>query len=286
MKKTILTILLGLLCTGLFAACGVGGQSDAITVITRESGSGTRGAFIELFGIEEKNEAGEKVDKTVKTAEESNSTAVMITSVEGNQNAIGYVSLGSLNDKVKALSIDGAEATVENIKSGKYKVARPFNIVTKGDVSPAAQDFINYIMSAEGQSVVEQAGYISEGNKGPFTGTNPSGTIKVTGSSSVTPVMEKLQEAYRKMNPALTIEIQQNDSTSGINAVIDGTCDIGMASRELKSTETDKGASPTVIAIDGIAVIVNKECTVSTLTSAQVKDIYTGGITTWSELSK
>lgn len=286
MKKTIFVILAGLLCIGLFAACGAGGQSDEITVITRESGSGTRGAFIELFGIEEKNEAGDKVDKTVKTAEESNSTAVMITSVEGNKNAIGFVSLGSLNDKVKALRIDGAEAAVENIKTGAYRVARPFNIVTKGDVSPAAQDFINYIMSEEGQSVVEQAGYISKGNKGPFSGTTPSGTIKVTGSSSVTPVMEKLQEAYRKMNPALTIEIQQNDSTSGINAVIDGTCDIGMASRELKFSETDKGAAPVVIAIDGIAVIVNKECPVSSLTSEQVKDIYTGGITKWSELSK
>ena len=286
MKKTIGAILIGVMCFTACTACGGNKSSDSITVITRESGSGTRGAFIELFGIEEKNENGDKVDRTIKTAEESNSTAVMITSVQGNKNAIGYVSLGSLSDKVKALQIDGAEATVANIKNGTYKISRPFNIVTKGAASEASQDFINFIMSESGQAVVEGAGYISDGSKGPFEGKNPAGTIKVAGSSSVTPVMEKLKEAYNKVNGNLKIEIQQNDSTSGINAVIDGTCDIGMASRELKSTETEKGVTPTVIAIDGIAVIVNKECEVSTMTSQQVKSIYTGEVTTWSGLSK
>lgn len=288
MKKTICALIAGLMCVSAFAGCNKGdNKDDKITVITRESGSGTRGAFIELFGIEEKNDAGEKEDKTIKTAEESNSTAVMITSVEGNRNAIGYISLGALDEeKVQALSIDGTEASVENIKNGTYKVARPFMIATKGDVSEAAQDFINYIMSDEGQTIVEEKGYISNGSTGPFAGTNPSGTLKIAGSSSVSPLMEKLIEGYNKLNASLKIELQQNDSTSGINAVLDGTCDIGMASRELKSTETEKGATPTEIAIDGIAVIVNKECGVTTMTSAQVKDIYTGKITTWSELSK
>ncbi len=287
MKKTICALIAGLMCVSVFAGCKSDNSGDdSITVITRETGSGTRGAFIELFGIEEKNDAGEKDDKTIKTAEESNSTAVMLTSVENNKNAIGFVSLGALNNKVKALNIDGNEATIENIKNNTYKVARPFNIATKGEVSEAAQDFINYIMSEDGQSVVETAGYISEGNKGPFEGTKPSGTLKVTGSSSVSPLMEKLIEAYNKLNGDLKIELQQNDSTSGINAVIDGTCDIGMASRELKDSETEKGATPTVIAIDGIAVIVNKECSVTTMTSEQVKEIYTGKITKWSELSK
>ena len=289
MKKTICALIAGLLCVSVFAGCKLSNSDssdDKISVITRESGSGTRGAFIELFGIEEKNEEGKKVDKTIKTAEESNSTAVMITSIEGNKNAIGFVSLGALNKKVKALSIDGTEASVANIKNGTYKIARPFNIATKDDISEATQDFINYIMSEEGQTVVEEAGYISEGSKGPFAGTNPSGTLKITGSSSVSPLMEKLIEAYNKLNASLKVELQQNDSTSGINAVIDGTCDIGMASRELKSSETEKGAVPTVIAIDGIAVIVNKECSVTAMTSEQVKDIYTGKITKWSELSK
>ncbi|MFR1518595.1 MAG: substrate-binding domain-containing protein [Clostridia bacterium] len=286
MKKTISAFIAGLLCVCAFAGCNANKNDDTITVITRESGSGTRGAFIEIFGIEEKNDTGEKEDKTVKTAEESNSTAVMLTSVANNKNAIGFVSLGSLNDTVKALSIDGTEGSVANIKSGDYKVSRPFNIVTKGDISEAAQDFINYIMSEEGQSVVEAAGYISTGNKGPFAGTNPSGTLKIAGSSSVSPLMEKLTEAYAKINTSLKIELQQNDSTSGINAAIDGTCDIGMASRELKSSEIEKGASPAVIATDGIAVIVNKECGVTTMTSEQVKDIYTGKITKWSELTK
>lgn len=289
MKKTICALIAGLMCIGVFAGCnsGEGSGDDAITVITRESGSGTRGAFIELFGIEEENADGEKEDKTIKTAEESNSTAVMMTSVEGNKNAIGYVSLGSLDSsKVKALSIDGVEATVENVKNGSYKVSRPFNIATMGEPSAAAQDFINYIMSEEGQTVIEENGYISEGNKGPFEGTNPTGTLKIAGSSSISPLMEKLIEAYNAINSELKIQLQQNDSTSGINGVIDGTCDIGMASRELKDSEIEKGATPTVIAIDGIAVIVNNDCAVSAMTSAQVKDIYTGNITKWSELSE
>ncbi|MCI7657372.1 substrate-binding domain-containing protein [Anaerotignum sp.] len=260
-------------------------KSGAISVVSREDGSGTRGAFIELFGIEEKNDAGEKVDLTTDMAEITNSTAVMMTTVAGNPNAIGYISLGSLNDSVKALKIDGAEATAENIKNGTYKVARPFNIATTADVSEAASDFITFILSDEGQVVVEENGYISQGSAGAYTASNMSGKIVIAGSSSITPVMEKLKEAYIALNPNVTIEIQQNDSTTGMTSVAEGTCDIGMASRELKDSELEKGLQPTVIAMDGIAVIVNQENTVSDMTSDTVKAIFTGATTDWSEVA-
>lgn len=260
-------------------------QGGAISVVSREDGSGTRGAFIELFGIEEKNDAGEKFDMTTEMAEITNSTAVMMTTVAGNPNAIGYISLGSLDDSVKALKIDGAEATAENIKNGTYKVARPFNIATKEDVSEVASDFIAFIMSDEGQAVVEENGYISQGSTGAYTASNMSGKIVVAGSSSITPVMEKLKEAYIALNPNVTIEVQQNDSTTGMTSVAEGTCDIGMASRELKDSELANGLQPTVIAMDGIAVIVNQENTVSDMTSDTVKAIFTGATTDWSEVA-
>lgn len=283
MKKKFLAAVLAVT-TFVFAAFGCGANKDNITVISREDGSGTRGAFVELLGIEEKNEAGEKVDRTIKTAEITEKTSVMITSVEGNKQAIGYISLGSLNDSVKALAIDGVAATVDNIKNGTYKVARPFNIATKEDLNKVGADFIAFIMSAEGQAVIEKNGYISEGNTGSYTASGLSGKIVVGGSSSVTPVMEKLKEAYVKLNPNVTIEIQQHDSTTGMNNTIEGIFDIGMASRDLKASELEKGLIPTAIAIDGIAVIVNKDNAVSGLTSEQVKNIYIGTITKWSEL--
>lgn len=261
-----------------------GSFEGSIDVISREDGSGTRGAFIELMGIEEKNASGEKVDNTTQDAEITNSTEVMITTVAGDAQAIGYISLGSLNDTVKALSIDGAEATVDNIKSGKYKVARPFNIVTKGDVSAEAQDFIKFIFSEDGQKVVEDNGYISQGNEGAYTAAGTSGKITVAGSSSVTPVMEKLAEAYKTLNPQATIEVQQSDSTTGVTSAIQGVCDIGMASRELKDSETSQGVKAQVIAMDGIAVIVNKDNGINGLTSDQVKSIYVGDTTDWSDL--
>ena len=238
-----------------------------ITVISREDGSGTRGAFIELFGIEVKNDAGEKVDMTTDDAEITNSTSVMMTSVAGNTEAIGYISLGSLNDTVKAVKIDGAEATVDNIKSGTYKIARPFNIATKGEVSDVAQDFIKYIMSEDGQKVVEDNGYISQGNDGAYESAGLSGKVVVGGSSSVTPVMEKLKEAYVALNPDVTIEVQQSDSTTGMTSAIEGVCDIGMASRDLKDSEIEKGLTGTTIAMDGIAVIVNNDSPVEELSS-------------------
>lgn len=296
MKKFLALGLAMMMSVAALTGCGGGSEeaaeggdtaaaSGAISVVSREDGSGTRGAFIELFGIEEKNDAGEKVDMTTEMAEITNSTAVMMTTVAGNPNAIGYISLGSLDDSVKALKIDGAEATAENIKNGTYKVARPFNIATKEDVSEVASDFIAFIMSDEGQAVVEENGYISQGSTGAYTVSNMSGKIVVAGSSSITPVMEKLKEAYIALNPNVTIEVQQNDSTTGMTSVAEGTCDIGMASRELKDSELANGLQPTVIAMDGIAVIVNQENTVSDMTSDTVKAIFTGATTDWSEVA-
>ena len=259
--------------------------SGDITVVSREDGSGTRGAFIELFGIEEKDEAGNKVDMTTQDADITNSTSVMMTSVAGNTNAIGYISLGSLNDTVKALAIDGAEASVENIKVDTYKIARPFNIATKEGLSEVAQDFISFIMSADGQAVIEDNGYIAVAeNADAYQASGLSGKIVVAGSSSVTPVMEKLKEAYLALNPGVEIEVQQSDSSTGMNNAIDGICDIGMASRELKDSEIEAGLTSTVIAMDGIAVIVNNDNPISGLTSDQVKDIFTGAVTTWDEI--
>lgn len=257
--------------------------SGEVSVYSREDGSGTRGAFIELFGIEEKDANGDKVDLTTPTAAITNSTSVMMTSVAGDANAIGYISLGSLNNTVKALSIDGAEATAENVKSGTYKVARPFNIVTKDGVSDVAQDFIDYIMSSDGQKVVEENGCISVAdNAGSYKASGKSGKIVIAGSSSVTPVMEKLAEAYKALNPDVAIEVNQSDSTTGVNMATEGTCDIGMVSRELKDSES--GVKATVIAQDGIAVIVNPDASIDELTSDQVKGIYTGELTTWEDV--
>lgn len=281
MKKMVCILLaLALMLTSALAL------ADEINVLSREDGSGTRGAFIELFGIEQKNENGEKVDYTTDACDITNSTSVMMTSVAGNKNAIGYISLGSLNDTVKALEIDGVAATVESIKSGAYGIARPFNIATLGETSEAAQDFIAFIMSAEGQTVIEKNGYIAVAEAAqPFAGGNASGKLVVAGSSSVTPVMEKLKEAYEAINPNVSIELQQSDSSSGMRAVIDGVCDIGMASRALKNSELEAGLLPSAIAMDGIAVIVSNENPVTGLTSQQVQDIYTGSIMDWSEVN-
>lgn len=291
--KKILSLGLAALMT-VFALAGCGADSndggtgtgrDAISVLTREEGSGTRGAFIELLGIEEKNADGKKVDKTIDTAETTNSTSVMITTVQGNKAAIGYISLGSLDkSKVKALKVDGAEAITDNVKSGEYKVARPFNIATKGDATGVASDFIKFILSADGQAVVEKNGYISEGNTGAYKASGQKGKITIGGSSSVTPVMEKLKEAYVKLNPDVTVDVQQNDSSSGMKGAIDGIYDIGMASRDVKDSEKEAGLNSIKIALDGIAVIVNKNNTLDSITSEQIKNIYTGSLTKWSEI--
>lgn len=288
MKKVLSVILVLVLALSCFVGCGGNsGEFDpetSIGVISREDGSGTRGAFVELFGIEEKNAAGEKIDMTTQSAVITNSTSVMMTTVAGDLHAIGYISLGSLNDTVKAIQIDGADASVENIKNGTYKVARPFNIATKENLSANAQDFIDFIMSAEGQKVVEDNGYIAVDGAKAYTGKMDGGKVVVSGSSSVTPVMEKLKEAYLVLNPNVTIEVQQSDSSTGVANAIDGTCDIGMASRALKDSELAEGVKSTTIAMDGIAVIVNNASVVTGLTSEQVKNIFTGVAYTWSDI--
>lgn len=256
--------------------------SKDISVVSREDGSGTRGAFIELTGVEEKDADGNKVDNTTLDASITNSTEVMMTTVSGNDYAIGYASLGSLNDTVKAVKVGGVEATADNINAGTYTLARPFNIVTGDSVSEVAQDFINYIMSEDGQKIISDNGYIEVENTGSFTSSEVKGSIVVAGSSSVTPVMEKLKEAYAKVNSNASIEIQESDSTTGVNSAIEGTCDIGMASRDLKDEE--KGVKATAIAKDGIAVIVNNNNTIDDLTVDQIKDIFTGAVTTWADV--
>ena len=265
------------------AATGDFDNTKYINVVSREDGSGTRGAFIELTGVEEKDADGNKVDNTTTDAAITNNTSVMMSTVKGDTYSIGYISLGSLNSDVKALNVDGIEATAENVKSGDYTLSRPFNIVTKGTVGDAAQDFINYIMSDDGQKVVVDEGYVDV-SSGSFESKQPEGKIVVAGSSSVSPVMEKLKEAYASVNPNATIEIQTSDSTTGVESTINGICDIGMASRELKDSETEQGVEATVIAKDGIAVIVNNANPLTDITKDQIKSIYVGELTKWDEL--
>lgn len=289
--KKIVTLLLSLAAMSLlFVGCS-GKKTNAkaefetskkIAVGSREDGSGTRGAFIELFVIEEKTADGQKIDHTTKSAVIANQTGVMLSNVENDPYAIGYVSLGSLNDSVNALKIDGKEATSANVKDGSYKIARPFNIATKGKVSPLAQDFINFILSKEGQQVIAKD-YISIDDKAKdYSNKDQKGKLTIAGSSSVTPVMQKIKEAYITLNPEANIEIQESDSSAGMTAAMDGTCDIGMASRELKDEEKSK-LKATAIALDGIAVIVNAKNPLKNLTSKQVAKIYTGKATAWSD---
>ena len=287
MKKVAVMALAAVMAAGMAVpTMAADMSSDPITVVSREDGSGTRGAFIELFGVEEKDADGNKVDNTTEEAEITNNTAVMMSTVAGDVDAIGYISLGSLNDSVKAVKIDGVEATAENIKSGEYKVSRPFNIATNGEVSDVAQDFIDYILSPEGQAVIEENGYISIDDVKDAESTQPEGKVVVAGSSSVTPVMEKLKEAYAEVNPNAEIEIQQSDSTTGMTSAIDGICDIGMASRELKDEELEAGLTSITIANDGIAIIVNNDNPTDDLSVDQVKSIYVGETTTWGDLTK
>lgn len=257
---------------------------QGITVISREDGSGTRGAFIELTGVEEKNDAGEKMDMTTEAAAIQSSTNGVMTAVANDETAIGYISLGSLNDTVKAVTVGSVEATAENVSNGTYTLARPFNIVTNGEPTDAvAVDFIAYCMSPEGQALATEEGYIG-GEGTEFTSTQPSGSITVGGSSSVSPLMEKLIEAYAAVNPNATIEMLTTDSTTGVTGALDGTYTIGMASRELKDTETAEGATATVLAMDGIAVVVNPANSTADLTVDQIKSIYTGETTVWADV--
>lgn len=285
LKKCLGAVLL--MAAGAGSCCFAAGKwnkRSQINVISREDGSGTRGAFIEIFGIEKKNDEGKKIDYTTEEAAITNSTAVMLSSVAGDKYAIGYVSLGSLNNSVKALQIDGAEASVENINNGSYKISRPFNIAVKDNLSAVATDFVNYILSDEGQNVIAANKYIKVKTSGSFQTKAPKGKVVVAGSSSVSPVMEKLIEAYKKINPNATLELQTSDSTTGVTNAINGTCDIGMASRSLKSSEKEKGVNEVTIAIDGIAVIVNQENPTVGLTKAQVESIFTGKVEKWNKI--
>ena len=302
-KRKLLAIAMSVMCTAaLMTGCGssngasssdAGSGSDSgcasqpISVVSREDGSGTRGAFVELTGVEEKDADGNKTDNTTADAIISNSTEIMMTTVSGDEYAIGYSSTGSLNDTVKALNVDGVEPTAQNIKDGKYSLSRPFNIATKGTPGKLAQDFIDYILSEEGQKVVEDNGYIaSVDDAKAFKSSGESGKLVVAGSSSVTPVMEKLAEAYKAVNKKAEIEIQESDSTTGMTAAADGTCDIGMASRELEDSEKDKGLTSQAIALDGIAVIVNTQNTRTEITTDMVKKIFTGEVTDWSDVTE
>lgn len=291
-SKKLLALALSCVCAlGAFALAGCSSGGDAassdgapqgaISVISREDGSGTRGAFTELFKIED----ADGNDATAASAVVTNSTSVMMTTVAGDPSSIGYISLGSLNDTVKAVEIDSVAPSAEGVKDGSYKVARPFNVVAGKTVSDVAQDFLDFVMSAEGQAVVDED-YVSVAeNAQPYSASGRSGKVVVAGSSSVTPVMEKLAEAYEALNPDVNVEVQQSDSSTGIQSAIDGTCDLGMASRELKDSELSQGVEPAVIAMDGIAVIVNNGCAVNGLTSDQVKGIFTGEIADWSALA-
>ena len=261
-------------------------KNSSINVLSREDGSGTRGAFIELFGVEKKNAQGKKVDYTTDEASITNSTAVMLTTVAGNKYAIGYVSLGSLSSSVKAVKIDGVSATVDNINNGSYKIARPFNVAVRNNLSNAAQDFLNYILSSDGQDIIAANKYIKVPAANSYSASGISGKIVVAGSSSVSPVMEKLIEAYKSLNPSVQIELQTSDSTTGVINAIDGTCDIGMASRALKDSEKEKGVREVTIAIDGIAVIINNDNPVESLKKSDVEGIFTGKINSWSEFVK
>lgn len=300
-KKITATALFGVLAVSAFAGCGgagssSNGSSDAgsdaakfdtsktISVVTREEGSGTRDAFTELTGVLVKD-GDNKTDNTTTSAVTINSTEAVITNVKDNEAAIGYISLGSLNDTVKALKIGGVEATADNVKSGDYAVSRPFNIAYKGELSGVAQDFVDYIMSSDGQKIVSDNGYVTVSENAAYSGKKPSGKISVAGSSSVSPVMEKLAEAYQKVNTNAKVEIQTSDSSAGMQSAMGGTCDIGMASRDLKDEEKSALKVET-IAKDGIAVIVNNANTCDDLTLDQVKSIYTGETTVWSDIIK
>ena len=277
MKKKLLTVLVAAaLAAATLVSCGK--QNDTITVVSREDGSGTRGAFTELMGIEK-----EGTDRTYAKAEISNSTSVVISTVAGNKNAIGYISLGSLNDSVKAVKIDGVDATVDNVKNGSYKISRPFIITTKDGISDLAADFIKFILSDDGQAIVSEK-YITVGGSGAYTASGLSGKVTLAGSTSVSPLMDELAAAYKELNPDVVIEIQQSGSGAGIQSVLEGVCDIGMSSRELKDSEKEAGLTPTVMALDGIAVIVNKDNRIGTLNSEQIQSIYIGETTSWADV--
>lgn len=283
MKKVLVMLALAFVLLGCSSSNDGFDSSKDISVVSREDGSGTRSAFIELAGILEKDADGNKKDKTTIEAIIANKTDVVMSNIANDTYAIGYLSLGSLNDTIKAVSIDGVKPSIENIKNDEYKIARPFNIVLNENVDEASNDFIKYILSTDGQAVVEKSGYIAVDSDYAFEKSNITGKITVAGSSSVSPVMEKLKEAYNAINPDVVIEIQTTDSTAGVQAVVDNTANIGMASRAIKDDELEL-VSNIVIGIDGIVVIVNNDNPLENLSIDDLKKIYVGEIDSWKSV--
>ena len=286
MKKLIGILMVAALFTFAVGCSNASADFDGskdINVFSREDGSGTRGAFVELFGIEEKGDDGSRKDRTTKEAVIAKQTDIMMSNIAGDKYGIGYISLGSLNDTVKGLQVDGVDASAENVKNGSYPIARPFIVATKGEPTPIAKDFMDFILSSEGQAVVSGSYIAISDDAAPYAGDKPEGKIVAAGSSSVTPIMEKLKEAYLEINPNAAIEIQLSDSSAGMTGAIEGTCDIGMSSRELKESELEQ-LTPTTIALDGISVIVNKENATSGLSTEQIQSIFMGETTKWSEV--
>lgn len=290
--KKMLSLSLILAMTTVTVLTGCGSANDGviedptgeITVVSREEGSGTRGAFVELMGVEQKNEEGEKFDYTTLMAEVTNSTAVMMTTIQMNDNAIGYISLGSLNEIVKPIAIDGIYPSIETVKDGSYPVARPFNVVyDEAVLDEVGNDFLAFVMSEQGQAIVEDCGYVSQGNTGSYLVTGMSGELTIGGSSSVTPVVEKIAEKYKEINPNVSIEVQQSDSTTGVTSVDEGVSDIGLVSRAIKEEETALGLSSMTIAMDGIVVVVHVENALEGLPTEVVRDIWMGKITDWED---
>lgn len=285
-KKVLAVIgaaaIIGTVLAGCSAASGEKEKDNAsITVISREEGSGTRDAFVELMGIVDENDN----DITIQTAEITNSTSVMTSTVAGNKSAIGYVSLGSLSEEVKALQLDGVEPSTQAVKSGEYKLQRPFNIAyINGSLSDTAKDFVSYIMSTDGAKIIDGEGYISTDTQTTYKASGKKGTVTLAGSTSVAPLMNVLADQYKALNPDVKIEIQESGSSAGIQSAIEGAVDIAMSSRDLKDDEA-KTLQATQIALDGIAVIANKENSATNITSQQVKQVYTGEITSWSEIN-
>ena len=284
MKKLAVILMVSAVILSLSFASGASETNSKINVISREEGSGTRGAFVELTGVEEKID-GVKIDQTTLDAEIASSTSVVITTVEGDKNAIGYISLGSLSDKVKAIEVDGVYPTTESVKSGEYKISRPFVMAYK-TLSETAEDFLKFVMSSNGQDIVAKKGYIrvDDSNKYTYESNKKSGSVTISGSSSVYPVMEVLVEAYMALNPDVKVTLMQSDSTTGINDAISGKSDIGLSSRNLKASELEKGLEYNVMAMDGIAVIINNGNAVKSLSSETIRDIYKGLVTTWAGL--
>lgn len=285
MKKrpyvVFLAALIGLIAAVVRFGCEPGDPFE-IAVISREDGSGTRSAFVELTGIEETDPNGEKIDQTTVEAIVANNTNVVMTTVAGNRCAVGYISLGSLNETVKPLKIDGVEISVESIHSDEYKLARPFTVAYRGELSETTRDFLDFVLSDAGQAGVASAKYVPVSSGDYRTDGGRSGKIVIGGSSSVAPVMEKLKEAYRALNPGVEIEVQPSDSTTGALNAIEGIVDLAMASRELKGSERE-ALTPVVIARDGIAVIVHRDNPIESITLAQLRAVFTGELLSWNE---